>query len=395
MSELARLKRFVDCWLCDERLRQRVLDEPQEVEREYALPEPLAALGPFWGAPASAPMGPEALALAEHFRRRRSMREQGRAACAPSHPGFRAWRERQIARCARELDQANEQAMMHLPVAFELSQGCSVGCWFCGFSAPKLAQVFAATQENRALWREILNALAGVCGPAAGRGICFWATDPLDNPDYETFCEDFYEVLGRFPNTTTALAHKQTERTRRLLEQSWRRDCEFNRFSVLSLGSLRRIHQAFSPEELLRVEIVPQMAEAFALKARAGRAQDRPERVRQQPATIACVSGFLINLPMRQARLISPCGADERFPLGYRQHSRLDFQDISQLREWLQSQTEQMPIHLPLDLGLPGTGATVLEWALEREREGVPLSETFYRLGQRFERGELDEIAER
>jgi len=34
---------------------------------------------------------------------------------------------------------------------------------------------------------------------AAGRGFCYWGTDPMDNPDYEKFCLDFHEVLGIFP----------------------------------------------------------------------------------------------------------------------------------------------------------------------------------------------------
>ncbi len=393
MNKLAVIKRFVDCWLCDEQLRARVRSHPDQVEAEYALPEPLSTLAPFWGETCEAPMGPVALAFAEHFRQRRQMREQGRALCAPEHPGFRAWRERQMARCRRQLQEPNDQAMMHLPVAFELSQGCSVGCWFCGFSAPRLREVFAASAENRQLWRQVLEGVRQVAGPAAGRGICFWATDPLDNPDYELFCRDFHEVLGRFPNTTTALAHKHTERTRRLLEESWQAGCEFNRFSVLTLGTLKRLHQAFSPEELLRVDIVPQMAEAFPLKARAGRAQDRPEVVQSEASTIACVSGFLISLPARRAQLISPCGADERWPLGYRIHSQTHFADGPELAAWLLTQVrEKMPMELERDRQVPGTGLTVLEWALAREREGVPLAESLHRLDREFERGEWDEF---
>ncbi len=35
-------------------------------------------------------------------------------------------------------------------------------------------------------------------------------------------------------------------------------------------------------------------------------------------ATIACVAGFLINLPERQLRLVSPCAPSDAWPDGYR-----------------------------------------------------------------------------
>ncbi len=90
-----------------------------------------------------------------------------------------------------------------------------------------------------------------------------WATDPLDNPDYERFLADFHDVLGRCPQTTTAQPHKDTERTRELLRLSHSLGSPVDRFSIISLNVLNRVHVAFSPGELLRVDCIPQNREAI------------------------------------------------------------------------------------------------------------------------------------
>ena len=100
-----------------------------------------------------------------------------------------------------------------------------------------------------------------------------------------------------------------------------------DRFSVIALNSLNRIHDGFTPEELLRVECVPQNKEAAQagryLKSNAGRARKFARKragelvTEQQSSTIACVSGFLFNMVDSSVKLISPCNASERWPLGY------------------------------------------------------------------------------
>ena len=98
-------------------------------------------------------------------------------------------------------------------------------------------------------------------------------------------------------------------------------------------------------------------------------------------------------MPARRAQLVSPCAADERWPLGYRVHSQTHFQDGPQLGAWLLAQVnDKMPLALDRDRPVPGTELSVLEWALAREREGVPLAESLHQLDLRFERGEWDEI---
>src|SRR5262249_42316920 len=164
-------------------------------------------------------------------------------------------------------------------------------------------------------------------GPSVKHGFLYWATDPLDNPDYEHFLADFHDVLGECPQTTTAQGQKDIERTRALLKLASSMDSKVDRFSVIALNSLNRIHAGFTPEELLRVECVPQNKEAAQagkyLKSNAGRARRFAHKragelvTEQQSSTIACVSGFLFNMVDKSVRLITPCNASERWPLGY------------------------------------------------------------------------------
>lgn len=250
-------------------------------------------------------------------------RQVGQTVTIWPHTPFKAWRERQIARCVGQLKKFNAEGLIHAPVAFELSRGCSVGCWFCAMSAARLEDIFSYTPANARLWRNVLKVIKKIIGPAAGTGLCYWATDPLDNPDYEKFCCDFHAILGLFPQTTTAQPLKDPVRTRALLQLSLDKGNPLNRFSILSLRMLDRLHAEFSAEELALVELVLQNKEGTGvIKFEAGRVRDRLKQNsaptnRLTPGTSACVSGFLINMVERRVKLISPCPASDRWPQGY------------------------------------------------------------------------------
>src|SRR4051812_43545899 len=135
---------------------------------------------------------------------------------------------------------------------------------------------------------------------AVGNGFCYWGTDPLDNPDYEKFLIDFRRILGKLPQTTTALGHKDPQRSRALLQLAHESGGFVERFSVLSLSLFNRIHEEFTPEELLCVELVQQFNEMEGGKALAGAGRERALRKHAEknvplPAniedggTIACV----------------------------------------------------------------------------------------------------------
>jgi len=190
-----------------------------------------------------------------------------------------------------------------------------------------------------------------ILGFAAGAGFCYWATDPLDNPDYEKFCSDFHKILGVFPQTTTAQPLKDIERTKALLKLSRKKGCLINRFSILSLKILNQVHEKFSAEELLHVNLALQNQESEGGKAHAGRSRERNLKKGQEDSelpdqgTIACVSGFLFNMVERSVKLISPCNASERWPLGYIVFDEGTFTDASDLKILLERMIDQ---HMPI-----------------------------------------------
>jgi radical SAM family RiPP maturation amino acid epimerase len=286
-------------------------------------------------------------------------RRQLRAETVPVDPRMRAWRDRMISRCVGELGAERADAIVHAPVAFELSKGCTVGCWFCGVAAPKFEHTWPHTPENAKLWRDCLAVVGEVFGPAAKHGFLYWATDPLDNPDYEHFLTDFYDVLGKCPQTTTAQGQKDIERTRRILQLALSMGSAVDRFSVIALNSLFRIHDGFTPEELLRVECVPQNKESAEagkyLKSNAGRARKFAHKrggelvTDEQSSTIACVSGFLFNMLDRTVKLISPCNASDRWPLGYWVIAQGTFGSGDELRDLMQSMIDE---HMPESLSV-------------------------------------------
>jgi radical SAM family RiPP maturation amino acid epimerase len=278
-------------------------------------------------------------------------RTQLRTSVVPADPRLKAWRDRMINRCVGELGRERAEQIVHAPAAIELSKGCTVGCWFCGVAAPKFEFTWPYTPENAALWRECLRVLGDVYGPSVKHGFLYWATDPLDNPDYEHFLADFHDVLGECPQTTTAQGQKDIERTRALLKLASSMDSKVDRFSVIALNSLNRIHEGFTPEELLRVECVPQNKEAAQagkyLKSNAGRARKFAHKragelvTEQQSSTIACVSGFLFNMVDKSVKLISPCNASERWPLGYWVIASGTFGSAAELSDLLRSMIDE------------------------------------------------------
>lgn len=248
--------------------------------------------------------------------------------CTPIDSRFRRWREMQLNRCRVELGMRN-QAMIHAPLIFELTDGCSVGCPFCGVNAGKLKGIYRHTPENAELFREILRYMKTLLGDSTGSGTCYYATEPLDNPDYEEFIKDYYEILGVIPQMTTAAAMRDSERTRKMLSDFHSVYKHIHRFSVLNLETFRAIMNFFTPEELLYVELLPQFPQAPANHfSEAGRNRKENDEGTYNTGTICCVSGFVINMPRKEIRLLSPCGVDSEHPTGELLTARGTFTDI-------------------------------------------------------------------
>lgn len=289
---------------------------------------------------------------------------------------FNAWHQRQVNRCHSQLGKETNQAIVHVTIAFELSKGCSLGCPFCGLAAEPLQKVFMYTRENARLWQDILKVSVERLGTTVGSGVCYWATDPSDNPDYLKFVADFGEVTGIYPQTTTAAPLRKLTWTQELLRFRREHVTAADRFSILSTNTLRRVHEAFSAEDLALTTLILQHADSMVqLMARSGRnrkdTSSSPPQELAQEHTIACLTGYLVNMVDRSVRLISPCPPSNRWPLGYRIYSEGSFSCAVDLSDYIGGSIEKcMPEQVTSDDIL----------AFRSDLEFIPLPEEGFQL---------------
>lgn len=360
-AELAAVKRFGERWRADRAFREALPGDPAAVARQYGLEADPMMLRSLWDIRYQAEQPadwqpPVAVQRYRMFVREKLLHREGLRSreCVPADPRHQAWRERQIARTMTHLGPRSYDGIIHAPFAIEVSKGCSVGCWFCGVSAERRQGDFLYTPANARLWRGILEVLKRALGSAASTGFTYWATDPLDNPDYEKLCLDMADICGRFPQTTTAQPQKHVERVKRLLRLSEDHGCTINRISVLTLKHFDKVMESFSAEELLHCEIVAQNFEASHIQGNAGRARGARKLKRSAeahglmddawekvPGTIACISGWLINMVEQRVRLITPCPASERWPDGYWVLDDRHFRDAEEFEAQLEDMTER------------------------------------------------------
>lgn len=366
LSIIGHAKRFVERYSVDPVFRAKLGGDARAVAGEYGIKIDPEEIRPLWDREAAGryarkelPVSPAVELCYRYDRALVGWMMRRRTSDAIAHPGFRAWWERQLARNDGEIGTPFNAKDVHAPVCIELSAGCTVSCWFCAISAERFHGYFAYTPENARLWREVLQVIRDIIGPAAEVGFCYWATDPLDNPDYEKLITDYHDVVGSLPPTTTAQPHKHIERIRRLLRMWEDFNFVYNRFSILTPKILDRVHQEFSAEELVWTGLEPLNKESTKKKATAGRALEKLRKIQDgsetladiedelTQGTIACVSGFLFNMVEKKVKLISPCRADDRWPDGYRIYAECTFTDAADLREkMLRMIDDHMPAKL-------------------------------------------------
>ncbi len=242
---------------------------------------------------------------------------------------YELWRNRRIVAAKSELGHFGNQ-IDHPTFAFELSRGCSVNCWFCGFDAKKLNGVYEYNEENQQTWRNIVAAGAELFGKNARNALCYYATEPMDNPSYLDFIKDYQNQTGGYVCTATAAPFKDPDAFRNLLNYYSEAVIPWPRVSVLTVSMMRKLHETYTPMELRDASLLDQTRDSGREKAVSGKTleMDRDdlggERENEDglellpQGSIACVSGFYVNMIDKTIQLVSPCRANEKYPYGYR-----------------------------------------------------------------------------
>ena len=336
LSVIANAKRFMERYTADPVFRELVAEDSVAAVSKYEININAEEIRPMWDQNISSVRlqelaGHPTMELCRKYNDAMvGWMKRQRSDDSLSHPKYQAWWQRQVTRNNSEIGAAINSMDIHAPVCIELTAGCTVGCWFCAISAERYQGAFEYTPENKILWNDVLEVIREVIGPAADVGFCYWATDPFDNPDYEKFIQDYHAVIGSMPATTTAQAHKDIPRTRQFLKLWEKHRFSYNQLSILTVKILDKVHQEFSAEELIWPRLCLLNQGSMVKKAHAGRALEKLKKLAAHgeetkeildeltQGTIACVSGFLINMVEKKVKLISPCKASEQWPDGYK-----------------------------------------------------------------------------
>ncbi|MDY0094908.1 MAG: radical SAM family RiPP maturation amino acid epimerase [Candidatus Vecturithrix sp.] len=264
----------------------------------------------------------------------------------PKQPGFDAWRTRRIASARSELGFYG-YTINHPILSFELSDGCSVGCWFCAFAARKLTANLDYAKEKDFFQRVVRSCVTLFGKEQAAKAMLYCGTEPHDNPGYLDFVKDYAAITGSPPFTSTAVAHDAAW-LRQLIALYRQGPDAALRVSILSKAMLLKIHELYTPDELRDVELLMQMKDHARSKVASGRILKAEEGLRGRPegrylnggavpqGSIECMSGFLINLVNRTIQVISPCYSSSRWPYGYRIFDQVSFRDADDFPQMIE-----------------------------------------------------------
>lgn len=268
----------------------------------------------------------------------------------PRNPQFDAWRLRRIAAVRSELGFFGHY-IDHPILAFELGDGCSVGCWFCAFAARKLTKNFDYS-DNREFFRQIVQTCVDLFGRSgASLALLYYGTEPHDNPHYLDFIKDYAEITGK-PVCTSTAAPTDATWLRELIAYYHQGPYPWPRLSVLSKAMLLKIHDLYSPEELRDVDLLMQMKDHPRKKVAGGRILEEQSGLRGREeghylddivpqGSISCISGFLVNMVNQTFQLVSPCYTNKQWPYGYRVFDETSFEDAEDFRHAIESLIER------------------------------------------------------
>lgn len=277
---------------------------------------------------------------------------------------YTAWRRRRIRAVQSELGSYG-YSIDHPVLALEIALGCSVGCPFCAFDAGKLQKVLDwEDPASRELFKGVSRSLYRMLGLSTGHALLYWRTEPHDNPHYIDFMRDFGEITGS--TVCTATARSNEDWIRGLINHYRQGPVPWPRISVLSRGMMYRLYRQFTPDDFRDVSMLMQQkdGEEYRVKVPGGREKmleklDDYEDLRDKDpdgeagdtfvpqGSIACVSGFLINLIERTIKLISPCYTTREYPQGYRTYAEDTFEDAADFDRKLRRMFERNMVTAP------------------------------------------------
>src|SRR5690606_27569169 len=158
--------------------------------------------------------------------------------------------------------------------------------------------------------------------------------------------EEYLDVTGSAVCTATARADE--EWVSKLLTHYRRLQQPWPRISVLTRSIMYKVMKRFTPEEARDMALLMQQkdGEEMRLKVPGGRDKmlarldtyedlrekdvaRRPEDMVVPQGSIACVSGFLINLIQKTIKVISPCYTTPQYRYGYRVFAEATFTDAA------------------------------------------------------------------
>ncbi len=368
---LPQIKRFFECYEGDKEFRDnlfanRVTPEQRALLKEIGITFEVEALSPVWTHKAlfqQAMDEPDSAATAAaetiiksypvlelwlRFRIQKNnlfLKQRVWVTTEPSDSRrYSKWRSRRIQATKSELG-IYGHGIDHPSIAIEMQVGCSVGCYFCAFDAKKLEKVFDINvPENRQLFREVATSLRHRLGWNVSHALLYWSTEPADNPHYIEFMKEYQKITGCAVCTATARADEKWVSD--LLAHYRPQNQPWPRISVLTRSIMYKIHKRFTPEEARDMTLLMQQkdGEEARTKVPGGRPKmlarldtykdlrdldvdSKPDDFEVPQGTIACVSGFLINIIEKTIRLVSPSYTTLERPYGYRVFDEVTFTD--------------------------------------------------------------------
>lgn len=393
LALLPQIKRFFECYEGDQELRNNLIGNQVTAEQRALLKEigitfEIEALSPVWAGKdlferaikepeSDATAQVEALVAAHpilelwvRYKIRKTQLYVGQKQWVTTTPSdsrrYTQWRRRRIQATKSELGNYGYE-IDHPSLAIELAVGCSVGCYFCAFDAKKLEKVFDITvPENRQLFREMSASLRQRLGWCSGHALLYWSTEPADNPHYVEFMKEYQEVTGCSVCTATARADEKWVSD--LLAHYRPQNQPWPRISVLTRSIMYKIHKRFTPDEARDMTLLMQQkdGEEARMKVPGGRdkmlakldtyddmremeIERRPEDMVVPQGSIACVSGFLINIIEKSIKLISPCYTTKERRYGYRVFDEVSFTDGADFDRQIVSMIERKMVFEPYD----------------------------------------------